>query len=30
MTNLIPRPNKCRQNAFIDIMFELHSTNRGS
>jgi cytochrome c oxidase subunit 2 len=25
-----PFPNKCGQNAFIDIMFELKSTNRGS
>jgi hypothetical protein len=30
MTNLIDSPNKCGQNAFIDIVLELKSTNRGN
>jgi hypothetical protein len=30
MKKFFTNSNKCRQNAFIDIMFELNSTSRGS
>jgi hypothetical protein len=30
MTHFIKHPNKCGQNAFIDIMLDVISINRGS